>query len=307
MKQLNEDILEAIQNINDDIISKNDLINEDFDFYMYGNINERIAYLVNKCWVDKVYTTEKVNLNLSGLAKKFTETFRNKSMFIENNQVEVSFHSNIGDDLLSSVALSQALGIELNYVGRILHQTSQNVREIYISENGVIYYVDNLPDAIGIFANNIQDFFIKIFKIPVRFDTRLTTESSENLEDFFEVLDKFENEKIKAFTVFEYAYLNEEINPAFTSLIEYLERNPLKISSDEVFVSGRVLETEIKLGDILLSENTKIISKIKSIEAYGKEVYSMSPAMTCGITLDKSFCGFKDGEILYTIKSSGYL
>ncbi len=197
MKQFNEDVLDMIKNINDDIIQRNKdiLTNTYLPFTAFVDINERISYLVHEYSKEVVFDNfvNKENINLNGLAKKVQDTFRDKVLYVNDAQIKVILYSGM-EDIVFSEVLSQLFNVKLSCIGEILFMEGQYVRQIFISNQGIIYYIDNPCDKIGIFAYNLQDFFIKIFEIPIDWHTRVTIESAEVFHKYYELIDQFENQ-----------------------------------------------------------------------------------------------------------------
>ncbi len=102
------------------------------------------------------------------------------------------------------------------------------------------------------------------------------------------------------FIIYQYAYGNQKVTENFTEIINYMQRHNIEIDKKELILSGRLCE-DIKLGDILFTENSNTAITVKCLFAYGHTFNVLNAGMTCVILADIVEHSFFQYEILYVL------
>lgn len=100
-----------------------------------------------------------------------------------------------------------------------------------------------------------------------------------------------------AFTVYQYACSEKEINENFKELIRYLKHNHIVLESGQMVISGRVCE-DLKIGDILITSQGTLV-EVKGFHAYGTKLDLMGAGMTCILFTDNLYEKLAENQSLY--------
>lgn len=88
--------------------------------------------------------------------------------------------------------------------------------------------------------------------------------------------------KTACFIIYQYIYGNQKINENFTEIINYIQHYNITINKKELILSGRLCK-DIKLGDVLFTENSNKTIIVKGLFAYGHTFDLLNAGMTCVI------------------------
>jgi len=88
----------------------------------------------------------------------------------------------------------------------------------------------------------------------------------------------------------------------FTEIINYIQHYNITINKKELILSGRLCK-DIKLGDVLFTENSNKTIIVKGLFAYGHTFDLLNAGMTCVILTNMVEHAFFQYEILYTLYS----
>ncbi len=108
--------------------------------------------------------------------------------------------------------------------------------------------------------------------------------------------------KTACFIIYQYIYGNQKINENFTEIINYIQHYNITINKKELILSGRLCK-DIKLGDVLFTENSNKTIIVKGLFAYGNTFDLLNAGMTCVILTNMVEHAFFQYEILYTLYS----
>lgn len=99
------------------------------------------------------------------------------------------------------------------------------------------------------------------------------------------------------FDIYEYKYGNQEMNPEFKELRDYMEHYKIAVHKNEILLSGRAC-LDIGLGNKLYTAAGTVLT-IKEIFAYGQNFEFLNEGMTCVVLIEYIAHSFSQFEKLY--------
>lgn len=99
------------------------------------------------------------------------------------------------------------------------------------------------------------------------------------------------------FDIYQYKYGNQEMNPEFKELRDYMEQYKIAVHENEILLSGRAC-LDIEQGNKLHTEAGEVLT-VKEIFAYGRSFEIVREGMTCAVLIGYTAHSFAQFEKLY--------